>query len=377
MKKFITSMFILVLSLFSSAANSQTPTYELTAKNYTYISTNTMEFDVYMRHTNNPTVFEYSGGQYFFNFDPNIANGGTLSYTIIASDLPTNMQPRNPLVSGSQLRLASNTFPGPGFGFIMTNNGNPGTRIVRMRLATSAPSFASVAPAFQWRSALPDPFTKIFAYVAGNNVNISSPATHLIDSSGVLVTVNVKVALEGLYRTILNRHIKRDTVTIILRRAAAPFQQVDSSRKVLDSVTLSASASFRNVANGSYYIVVRHKNSMETWSKPGGENLTVGTTFNYDFTTLQTQAYGSNMKLVGTKWCIFVGNVNQDFIIDASDMLYVDNDSYIFLTGDVVTDLNGDRIVDIDDLAMIDNNARRLIILERPYADGGEVRIKN
>ena len=375
--KILYVLAVLIISLSNIKGYSQTPTYELTAKNFTYASLNTIEFDVFMKHTNNPTVFEYSGGQYFLNFNPDIANGGTLSYSIIGSDLPSNLQPRNPLVSGSQLRLAANTFPGPGFGFFMTNNGTPGTKIVKMRLATTAASFASVAPSFQWRSALPDPFTKIFAYVAGNNVNISSPATHLIDSSGLLITVNVKVALEGLYRTILNRHIKRDTVTIILRRAAAPFQQVDSSRKVLDSVTLSASASFRNVATGAYYIVVRHKNSMETWSKPGGENLTVGTTFNYDFTTAQTQAYGSNMKLVGTKWCIFVGNVNQDFIIDASDMLYVDNDSYIFLTGDVVTDLNGDRIVDIDDLAMIDNNARRLIILERPYADGGEERIKN
>ncbi len=374
MKKSFTVLFISVLVLLGGRTYSQSPTYELTAKNFTYASLNTMEFDVYMRHTNNPTAFEYSGGQYFLNFEPNIANGGTLSYTIIGSDLPSNMQPRNPQVSGSQLRLAANTFPGPGFGFIMTNNGTPGTKIVRMRLATTAASFASVAPAFQWRSALPDPFTKIFAYVAGINTNISSPSTHSIDSSGLLVNVNVKVAIEGLYRTILNRHIKRDTVTIILRRATAPFQQVDSARKVLDSVTLTAGASFRNVATGTYYIVVRHKNSMETWSRPGGENLTVGATYNYDFTTAQTQAYGSNMKLVGSKWCIFTGNVNQDFIIDASDMLYVDNDSYIFLTGDVVTDLNGDRIVDIDDLAMIDNNARRLIILERPYADEGEVK---
>lgn len=375
--KILYVLAVLIISLSNINVYSQTPTYELTAKNFTYASLNTIEFDVFMKHTNNPTVFEYSGGQYFLNFNPDIANGGTLSYAIIGSDLPSNLQPRNPLVSGSQLRLAANTFPGPGFGFIMTNNGTPGTKIVRMRLATTAASFASVAPSFQWRSALPDPFTKIFAYIGTNNTNISSPATHLIDSSGLLVNVNVKVAIEGLYRTILNRHIKRDTVTIVLRRASAPFQQVDSARKVLDSVTLTASASFRNVANGAYYIVVRHKNSMETWSKPGGENLTVGTTFNYDFTTAQTQAYGNNLKLVGTKWCIFVGNVNQDFIIDASDMLYVDNDSYVFLTGDVVTDLNGDRIVDIDDLAMIDNNARRLIILERPYSDGGEVRIEN
>jgi hypothetical protein len=142
-------------------------------------------------------------------------------------------------------------------------------------------------------------------------------------------------------------------------------------------VTLTAGASFRNVTNGAYYIVVRHKNSMETWSKPGGENLTVGTTYSYDFTTAQSQAYGDNMKLVGSKWCLYVGNVNQDFIIDASDMLYVDNDSYNFIVGDAVTDLNGDRIVDIDDLAMIDNNTRLLIILARPYSDGGEERIEN
>lgn len=367
MKHFLLFLFIAGLT---EQIYSQNPTYQLTARNFTYTAQNTMEFDIFMKHANNPTAFEYSGGQYFLNFNPVIANGGTLTYSIIGSDLPANMQPRNPQVSGSQLRLAANTFPGPGFGYIMTNNTAPGTKIVRMRLQTSSTAFSSTAPSFEWRSSLPDPFTKIFAYVSGINTNISTPATHSVDSSGLIVTVNVTVAIEGLYRSILNRHIKRDTVTVILRRASSPFEQVDSSKKLLDSVTLIANCTFRNISSGNYYIVVRHRNSMETWSKAGGEPLTVGSVYNYNFTSAQNQAYNGNMKLVGSKWCIYTGNVNQDFIIDASDMLYVDNDSYVFLTGDVVTDLNGDRIVDIDDLALLDNNARRLIVLERPYSDG-------
>ncbi|MBK6505142.1 MAG: hypothetical protein IPG02_05630 [Ignavibacteria bacterium] len=123
--KILYVLAVLIISLSNINGYSQTPTYELTAKNFTYASLNTIEFDMFMKHTNNPTVFEYSGGQYFLNFNPDIANGGTLSYSIIGSDLPSNLQPRNPLVSGSQLRLAANTFLGPGFWIFMTNNGTP------------------------------------------------------------------------------------------------------------------------------------------------------------------------------------------------------------------------------------------------------------
>ncbi|MBK8983792.1 MAG: hypothetical protein IPM38_16110 [Ignavibacteria bacterium] len=95
-------------------------------------------------------------------------------------------------------------FFGNGNGFIMTNNGSPGTKIARMKLQTTASSFAEVPLLFEWRNQSPDPFTKIYAYINNLNINVSPNALFSIDTSGILSTVNIKVAVEGLYRTILN-----------------------------------------------------------------------------------------------------------------------------------------------------------------------------
>ncbi|MBK7254991.1 MAG: hypothetical protein IPI04_14070 [Ignavibacteria bacterium] len=78
---------------------------------------------------------------------------------------------------------------------------------------------------------------------------------------------------------------------------------------------------------------------------------------NYDFTTSASQAYGNNLKLKGSKYCAYSGDINQDGIIDASDLIKVYNDSYVGLTGRyIVSDLNGDSVVDASDISTTDNN---------------------
>ena len=77
----------------------------------------------------------------------------------------------------------------------------------------------------------------------------------------------------------------------------------------------------------------------------------------YDFTTSASQAYGNNLKLKGSKYCAYSGDINQDGIIDASDLIKVYNDSYVGLTGRyILSDLNGDSIVDASDVSTADNN---------------------
>ncbi len=158
---------------------------------------NTVEFDVMMKWTNYPGSgatnevpdFEYAGGQYFFNCDSSIRGGGIVTMSNAGSDLPTNMQPRSPTVfydatTGKlQLRLAVNTFPGPGNGYLMPAGGVE-RKIIRIRLQTTLPSFPSVPLNLEWRNALPNPFTKIFQYSLSNpnpNQEISTPLTHTID----------------------------------------------------------------------------------------------------------------------------------------------------------------------------------------------------
>jgi hypothetical protein len=160
------------------------PTYTLKVSNLIKPQPNTIEFDVYMRHTNSDsTPFLYGAGQYFFTFNPSIANGGNLTYSTIASDLPISYVPVSASISGNILRLASN-LPGPQSTAPTISSSGPGTRIVRMRLRTSATSFNQDSLLLRWRNA-ENPFTKVAAFTDKDNlilVEIQTPETHTIDS---------------------------------------------------------------------------------------------------------------------------------------------------------------------------------------------------
>jgi hypothetical protein len=159
---------------------------------------------------------------------------------------------------------------------------------------------------------------------------------------------------------------KRDTVRAYLRNTSSPFNIVDSGKGVVDSVTHSAQILFANAPSGTYYIQIKHRNSIETWSKSGGETYNRGSAFSYDFTTAIAQAYGSNMILKGTEFCIYSGDVNQDGVIDATDVAAIDNDAFGYLSGYLVTDLNGDGFADGTDFLIADNNATNLISKSTP-----------
>lgn len=366
-------MFALLFTA-GKVALSHNPTYILDANDPEMVAPNIFEFDIDLTWTN-PGVapnFEYSGGQYFFDVDSAIKNSGSMTYSIVGSDLPENMRPRSPTVfnnfssSTYQLRLSVNLFPGAGLGYQMP--ANVPVKIVRMRLTTSTQSFARVPMNLLWRSGFPNPFTKIFAYVGTTNRDVSTPSTHRMSISGYFVNipyrVTIKLGIEGLINN--NLHLKKDSVTIYIRSASPPFQVIDSGNSALDSVSFTASiVSILNT--GNYYIVVKHRNSLETWSKSGGEPLG-SNNYLYDFTTSASQAYGNNLTLRGNVFCIFSGNVNGDDSINSMDLQIIESEVLNFTEGRIVSDLNGDQIVDATDLAICDDNARAVRTVMRPEA---------
>ncbi|HAY34152.1 MAG TPA: T9SS type A sorting domain-containing protein [Ignavibacteria bacterium] len=184
-------LILLILTIISfNESYSQNPEYTLTAKNFNRQAADSLTFEVYLHHTNSGSVsqFQYASGQYFFLFNPAIANGGTLTYRIIGSGLPQNQIPRNPTVFNNELRLAGNATVGQGNGFILSSV-TPGTLIVKMSLKTTASSFApGVNLDLQWKNA-PGPgfYTRIYAYVNMLNTEVTTPANHFIDTATVSV----------------------------------------------------------------------------------------------------------------------------------------------------------------------------------------------
>ena len=177
-----------------------------------------------------------------------------------------------------------------------------------------------------------------------------------------LIGLTVTVILEGLFNEVTGELNLRDTIKAYLRNATAPYEVVDSSFAVLDSITFEANLIFENAQDGNYYMVIDHRNSLDTWSKAGGENLLLGNLYTYNFTLESSKAYGNNMKLVNSKWCLISGDVNKDGLINATDRGILWNSRN--QVGYRVEDLNGDGIVNAVDRGIVWNNSNKAV--QRP-----------
>jgi hypothetical protein len=198
-------------------------------------------------------------------------------------------------------------------------------------------------------------------YTGKLRVTSNDPVTPVKDvkvrlNVGLAVPSTITMALQGYFNSGTNKLNIRDTARVYLRNISSPYSIVDSAKSVIDSLTLAGSFLFSNAPTGTYYLQVKSRNGLETWSKAGGQVYTSGSAFSYNFTTASAQSYNSNQILVGTKYCIYSGDVNADRTVDASDLSQIDNASSIGLSGYVKEDLTGDYFVDALDLSIVDNN---------------------
>ncbi|MEO6694160.1 MAG: arylsulfotransferase family protein [Ignavibacteria bacterium] len=180
-----------------------------------------------------------------------------------------------------------------------------------------------------------------------------------------LITLDLTAIPQGFYNPALNK-MRGDTVSIYLRNAASPYNLIDSSENYLDS-NGNGTFSFTAVNGAGYYLVVKHRNSIETWS--GSAVSFISNQLIYNFTTSSAKSFGNNSVQVDNspvRYALFGGDVNQDSFIDGADLSAVDNDAFSLVFGYVSTDVNGDNFVDASDLSIVDNNAFNLVSVVRP-----------
>lgn len=204
-----------------------------------------------------------------------------------------------------------------------------------------------------------------------------SVSGNIRDSYKILPSVKsliLTLHMEGFYNPVTNTMVG-DTIQVYLRNNISPYIVVDSAKGYLNS-SGNGSFNFSRVNNATdYYLIIKHRNSIETWSAMG--NRFIANVLIYNFTTSSSQAYGNNLILKGTKYNIYSGDVNQDGVVDASDLSMVDNDAFNSLSGYVNTDLNGDAIVDAGDLSIADNNVLSGVTVVTPLSDNGVYTSKN
>jgi hypothetical protein len=240
----------------------------------------------------------------------------------------------------------------------VTNNGSttPGT------------AFGSIC----LRNATATPNAEIDEIRVGNTWADVTPA-------GSPKTLNLTAYLESLYNSGIGKMNQAqksgaaqfadgiaDVVNIELHEATTPFATAYTFTDIDLNINGTLAVSTVPAAvSGNYYIVLKHRNSVELWSATAVSFS--GSTIEYNFSTSASQAYGNAMKDLGSGvFGMFAGDVNQDGIVDSGDMVVVDNDAANFVTGYVANDVNGDGTINAADLLLLNANATGFVGKKMP-----------
>ena len=174
--KTLTKIFT-VLTVLLCISNANAAAYKLTISNPEFTSEKSLEFGIYLLNTDKSEL-KYLLGQYFIDINPGIADGGTLKYTIVSSDLPQEFVPRNPMVSGNMLRLACNTLNVDKNNLPVISSEGKGTLIAKLRLEKTSGEFSVENVNLKWTEE--GRFkTKIFTYIDNLNTEITNPDFHV------------------------------------------------------------------------------------------------------------------------------------------------------------------------------------------------------
>lgn len=201
-----------------------------------------------------------------------------------------------------------------------------------------------------------------------DNICVQSLATTPVTSTLGLASQGMWISSNPYWRLL-------DTIRVYLHRSDLPSVVVDSSITVMGNNAVSGTLSFEKVLTGNYYRVVKHRNSIITWSAAGTAVTRGVSLIGYNFISPSGQAYGNNQAVVDISFGyrgMFSGDVTQDKVVDATDVSLIDNAAANFVSGYVPEDLTGDNFVDGTDFALADNNAANFVAAVEPPGAGPE-----
>ncbi|MBL0103410.1 MAG: putative metal-binding motif-containing protein [Bacteroidetes bacterium] len=187
----------------------------------------------------------------------------------------------------------------------------------------------------------------------------------LVDNGIVCqLTVNVKIMIQGYFDGVnLMRAVSdplafpgtSDTITVQLASSLPPYDIMYASQ---NAVSLSGIGAFTfppEVSGGDFYIVIKHRSSLEIWS---AISYTISDNFTFDCQMDPAQVLGSNLADLGNGFYgMWSGDVNQDGLIDENDFVSVETDLPLFSQGYLSQDLDGNQIIESADYSLIENNS--------------------
>ncbi|MEI6408536.1 MAG: fibronectin type III domain-containing protein [Bacteroidota bacterium] len=157
-----------------------------------------------------------------------------------------------------------------------------------------------------------------------------------------------------------------DFITVELHNSTAPYALAYSQQVIL-STTGTATVNFPcSVVSTSYYIVIKGRNILETWSKtPQMADFTYG--YNFD---AAADAYGDNMGVAFGVPVIYSGDIDAvpygDGEVNLTDYTVWEVDNDLGAIGYYPTDLNGDGEVNLTDYTIWEANNDLGVLVNKP-----------
>ena len=212
-----------------------------------------------------------------------------------------------------------------------------------------------------------------------SNCTVCSGNNYSITNS---LSLNIRIFIEGFYRGggLMQASVSPvsypsicDTIIAELHSQNSPYNLLFSSKS---TININGNGTFifpPAVIGNNYYLVMRHRNAIETWSS---SPLLLSDNMLYDFSNSRSKAYGSNLLDLGDgNFAMYSGDITdaatstlgiQDGIIETHDFLLMNNALALMLRGYIFQDLTGDGIVETADYALIGNKYSYLITAQRP-----------
>ena len=210
-----------------------------------------------------------------------------------------------------------------------------------------------------------------------NQTNMLTQGYQQPESIDTGVYINLTTFVEGFYLgnskmqslfnnpSVVTEKTVADILQVKLHRSQAPYDSIYSCNALVNTDGTARVLFPASAIGNAYYLVIKHRNSIETWSASPVNITALGATYN--FSNAANKAFGDNLSNMGNGvFGIYSGDINQDGSIDFADYPSLDIASQNGVLGYDSNDLNGDASVDFNDYPLLDINSNNGVLALRP-----------
>ncbi|MBP6334745.1 MAG: hypothetical protein KA444_04670 [Bacteroidia bacterium] len=232
----------------------------------------------------------------------------------------------------------------------------------------------------------PNPFafpavTTNYTVSINNTCNSSNQVNVIVNNCDTTsASISINAFIQGYYRgngmmvaviDSVNFPAISDTLTLSLASAIAPYNITNTVKGVLHtdgSCTFNLPVASTGI---SRYIILKHRNSLETWS---AVPVTIYGSTNYDFSDSASAYAGSSLVQVESgKYALWSGDISssgtpglQDGVIDMNDMQELEIRLTNLENGYSIGDLTGDKLTEAADQSLMENNLQYFLLVIKP-----------